>query len=298
MKWNSREYWLKSKTYQGRSVDMARDEAERAFWRSLALELLLRSALTSVHPALNADPQNEGLHLMYAFGIEVKDPRSIPIHAVTARLERIVHGFQKPHREFCDFMMLKRNEEMHTCELPFVAMAENTWLPHYYEVCSVLNGFIGHTLGDYFGTDEAETGHKLIAARQTKKRGEIERRIVEHRGMFERKPADERAGLAAQAVAATAWRHPGTPVHCPACQSSALLDGSLENTSEPKFEDGALVVDQRYLANVLTCGACGLMLRDIEELLVGNVQPHYTITVHTDLHEYYSPDEVDSYMNM
>ena len=76
MKWDPGEYWLKSRAYQARAVEMGRDEPERSFWRSLALEHLLRAALTSVHPALNADPQNEGLHLMYAFGIEIRESRA------------------------------------------------------------------------------------------------------------------------------------------------------------------------------------------------------------------------------
>jgi hypothetical protein len=161
MKWNSREYWLKSKRYQERAVDMHRDEEERSFWRSLALEHLLRSALTHVHPALNADPQNEGLHLLYAFGITVKaEPRSIPIHAVTARLERIIADFKKPQREFCDFMLIQRNEEVHTCDLPFAAMSEREWLPHFYEVCSILNEFIGYSLDDYFDFDETKTARR------------------------------------------------------------------------------------------------------------------------------------------
>ena len=79
MKWDTRQYWLKSKTYQEKAAEVGRDEAERGFWRSLALEHLLRSALTSIHPALNADPQNEGLNLFHAFGFEIKgEPRAIP----------------------------------------------------------------------------------------------------------------------------------------------------------------------------------------------------------------------------
>ena len=101
MIWDSERYWQKSKAYMQIATQGERGSWERSFWRALGLEFLLRAALTKIHPALNADPQNEGLNLLYAFGIPVKgEPRSIPIHAVTARLERIIERFQKPQREF------------------------------------------------------------------------------------------------------------------------------------------------------------------------------------------------------
>jgi len=301
MKWDPGEYWLKSRTYQARAAEMGRDEPERSFWRSLALEHLMRAALTNVHPALNADPKNdEGLNLLYAFGIEIKgEPRSIPIHAVTARLERIIKSFQKPQREFCDYLMMQRNEEVHTCELPFKAMSEAKWLPHYYEVCSILNEFLRKTLEDYFGADEAKTARQLITARSSAKRGEIERRIAAHRAVFQGKLAEEQGALAgAQRAAATGWPHPATRTTCPSCKSDALLIGSVEGTSEPIFADGGLVIEQRFLAASLNCGACELQLRDVEEIVLAGVEPHYTLTVHTDLHEFFEPDDLDFYMNM
>ena len=218
---------------------------------------------------------------------------------MTARLERIVKSFQKPQREFCDYLMIQRNEEVHTCGLPFKAMSEAKWLPHYYEVCSILNEFLGKTLDDYFGADEAKTARQLIAARSSAKRGEIEKRVAAHRAVFADKPADEPTAIAgAQRAAATGWPHPATRTTCPACKSDALLTGSVEEASEPIFADGGLVIEQRFLASSLTCGACGLQLRDVEEIILGGVEPHYTLTVHTDLHEFFEPDDTDWYMNM
>lgn len=300
MKWDPREYWLKSRAYQARAVDLARAQDERSLWRALALEHLLRAALTRVHPALNADPQNEGLNLLYAFGFEIKgEPRSIPIHAVTARLERIIPDFRKPHREFCDFMLLRRNEEMHACSLPFEHMTEGQWLPHYYEVCQTLNGFLEHTLDEYFGADEAAIADQLIKARKSEKREEIQRRLVRHRELFERLGDDERLALvAAQTAAASGWEHPASRTRCPSCRSTARLSGTLERSSQPTFVDGALVVDEQYFANSMLCAACGLQLGDVEELVLAGLEPHYTLTVHTDLHEFYSPEDIDPYMNM
>src|SRR5260370_861815 len=83
MIWDSDQYWKKAIRYAEIASQTERERWERPFWLSLALEFLARSALTKIHPALNADPEGEGLNLLYAFGFELKgQPKSLPIHAV------------------------------------------------------------------------------------------------------------------------------------------------------------------------------------------------------------------------
>ena len=301
MKWSSHGYWLKSKTYLARAVEAGRHNEERALWRSLSLEHLLRSALTHVHPALNADPQNEGNNLLYAFGFNVQgEPRSIPVHSVTSRLEKIIEPFKKPEREFCDFFLMKRNEEMHTADVPFATMAEAEWSPRYYEVCKILNEFIGHTLEEYFGPEEAASAGQVIQARQSAKLGDVKKRIARHEAAFVSLSDQAREALAtAQSAAASGWLDEHlTGTKCPACGSVSRLTGTLERTSEPIYKEGAFMVEKVFLANTLVCGACALHLRDIEEVLLAGVQPHFSALVHTDLHEFYEPDEDHFYMNM
>jgi hypothetical protein len=127
--WDSDGFWLKSKTYIERANEKDHASAEFAFWSSLALEFLARSALTKVHPALNADPQQD-TNLLYGFGFEIAgQPRSLPIHSVFARLEKIVPDFGKPQRDLCDFIGLLRNQELHTAELPFEDLKASKWCP-------------------------------------------------------------------------------------------------------------------------------------------------------------------------
>ena len=195
--------------------------------------------------------------------------------------------------------MLKRNEEVHTSDLPFATMREGQWLPHYYEACGILNESVGETLESYFGEEEARTASEMIDIRKSKKRTDIKKRIKEHREEFQGKSETERDMLqATQKTAATGWQAPATTRECPACRSQARLVGTLEGTSEPMFRDGSFVLEQRFLANELTCGACALKLRNIEELMLGNVDFHYNMVVQTDLHEFYEPEDINGYMNM
>src|SRR6266404_4306098 len=94
--WDWNALWLKAKTFIDKANALDHDDPEFGLWSALALELLGRAALSHIHPALNADPRDEK-SLFYALGLPiVEQPRSIPAHTVSARLERLINGFSKP----------------------------------------------------------------------------------------------------------------------------------------------------------------------------------------------------------
>src|SRR5215510_7722505 len=109
--WDPNLLWNKAVSYANRASDGV--AGEETLFSCLALELLARAALTAIHPALNADPQNEGAHIMYACGIPMRagQPKSVPVHAVFARLEAAYPVF-KPHRPICEYLITLRNEEV------------------------------------------------------------------------------------------------------------------------------------------------------------------------------------------
>src|SRR5438128_2182406 len=109
--WESNDLWLKAKTFIGRAHALDHDDPDVGLWSALALELLGRAALSHISPALNADPRDER-NLFYALGLPgVEQPRSIPAHTVSARLERFIQGFGKPQGALFDYMALQRNIE-------------------------------------------------------------------------------------------------------------------------------------------------------------------------------------------
>lgn len=297
--WDPEQYWNKARLYARRALEDGREDWERAFWAALALEFLARSALATIHPVLNADPQNEA-NLFYALGYDIKgQPRSLPVHAVLGRLGRLVPDFDKPTKEFCDFFIIVRNRELHTTELAFQGLTESEWLPRYYRATKILCGFIGRELAELVGTDTAATADLLIEALESDKRTEVLQNIAAHRAVFEAKPEDERERLSAeQSVLAGIWTGAVATATCPSCSSLAKLTGELERESEPMFEDGALHVEETYLASRMECGACDLTLKDIHEIHHAGLDPHFKRVVETDLHAYFDPEYYEEYNNM
>jgi hypothetical protein len=94
------------------------------------------------------------------------------------------------------------------------------------------------------------------------------------------------------------WIGTQTRVKCPACDSWARLQGTIERVSRPIYDGGELYVKNVVLANRLECKAGGLVLADIDELHTAEIEPHFEYNEVTDLHEYHEADYGPEYDNM
>jgi hypothetical protein len=299
MKWDSEALWLKARKYVDKANELQHTDPDFPFWSALALEFLARSALSHIHPTLNADP-GDPHNLLYALGFDVAGhPRSIPIHSVYLRLEKTIPGFAKSQRELCDYMGLMRNEELHTGELGFAALPESKWLPRYYEVCRVLCGSMGKTLVDYLGVELAGPAEHLIATLSEELITSVRSKIAAHARVFEDKPTEEQESLRTLAESRARLTPTGLTTHpCPACGSDGLLRGDLIKQLRPEYEEEMLLVDQEYLAVEFKCLACDLALHSPEEVAPSGIEPRFSQRRATSLHELFEPEYYDEYMNM
>jgi predicted RNA-binding Zn-ribbon protein involved in translation (DUF1610 family) len=297
--WDSDSLWLKANTFIDKAIAVGQAHPDFGLWAALALELLARSALAKIHPALNADPQDDK-NLLYAFGFPVVgQPRSLPAHSVYLRLEKILPDFRKPQRELCDYMALRRNAEIHTGEVAFPPADTSKWQPQFYGVCRVLCGAVGKSLDQFLGADLASAADKMIDAFAKGQEKAVKDKIAAHAKVFAAKPPEERTKLADIADQQTKMLRIGSVRRtCPACGSFGVLRGERIKELEPKYEDGQLVVDVEYLATEFQCLACGLHLATIDEIGIAGLELVFTVTTSTDLHERFQPEYEDDYQNM
>jgi predicted RNA-binding Zn-ribbon protein involved in translation (DUF1610 family) len=297
--WDTEALWLKARTYIDKANALEHDNPDFGLSSALALEFLGRAALSHIHPALNADPKDEK-NLFYSLGLQlVEQPRSIPLHSVSARLENFIPAFVKPQRTVFDYMALRRNVELHTGDLGFVGVHADSWLPRFYAACKVLCESMGKTLADLFGGKVGSAAEKIVAAFANAQEKTVKDRISKHAKEFAAKPAEERKKLAEEAEARTMMLPLGRVAHdCPACGSQGILAGKLIKESEPVYEEGELLVKLEYLADEFRCPACGLHLTSIDEVGLSGIDLHFTETTSTSLHENFQPEWEDEYENM
>ncbi len=297
--WDSKQLWMKAKAYAEKANQVSHNNPHFPFWSALSLELLARAALTKIHPVLNADPR-EDVNILYGCGFSVSgQPKSIPVHSVFLRLEKTVPGFTKAQREVCDFLSLLRNQELHSAELPFVNLKESKWLPRYYEACKILCGFLKKTLRDLFGDDIAATAEMLISALAKATETTVRKRIADCAKSFNKKTRDERKKLTLEARIAIRRVGPGKKRElCPACKTEGLLSGHLIKEQAPEYVDDRLLINQELLVTQFECFACGLNLGSVEEVSIAGIEPRFTSSRETDLHELYQPEFEEEYDNM
>ncbi len=297
--WDSKSYWLKSKLYIKKAMENRQNQWEYPFWCSLSLEHLARALITKLHPVLNADPQNEGLHIMYALGFHlIEQPKTIPIHSVLARLQKLVPEFQKPHKDFCDYFLVLRNQEVHSGKLAFESLNLAKWQPRFFEVCRLFSELLGHKLDELLGTDLAGAAIKIINAMKSKKVSMVKKEISIFKKKFNSKTKNEKLDLKKRSESLFLSSGSFTKIECPACGCWGRLDGDFVKAAEPRYEDDLLIAEHIFLARIFACVSCGLKLNDIEEIHIAGLNSTFSSDVATNLHELFESEYYEDYMNM
>lgn len=298
--WSEEELWLKGRLYVQRGLDAGREGSLYPFWMTLALEFISRAALSKINPVLNADLRHEN-NIFFGLGLESPGtPRTLPIHAVYSRCVRFVPGFELSHQNFCDFLGLQRNTELHTGSLPFENMKLQEWLKGYYEVTEILCQHLGRELEDLFGDDEAEAARELLKASADGLETSVKGTIAAHKKVFDTKPDEERAQLREDArirSQASFEIMTSKAVDCPACSSPNLVRGRDIGRSTPYYEEEALLEDVTILSQSYYCRACGLNLPTLAHLQCAGIEPQFTVPEETDLHQHQEFDYYEDEYN-
>jgi hypothetical protein len=296
--WDSEGLWKKAKLFMDDASEHEHASPEFAFSASLALECLGRSALTKVHPVLNADPRDDA-NILYACGYSFAKPRSLPAHSVYLRLEKVIDQFRKPHRELCEFLALQRNAHVHTAELPYENLGTGKWLARFYDTVAVLHAFLGKPLDQFLGSEEAHMAAEQIKTLNESVLSAVKAKISAHQKLFEAKPEDEKKRLldATSSIFSDASYNQHTCT-CPACGGRGKLTGTRFKELPEQYSEGELFMDVEYLATSFQCKACDLSLGSIEEIAHAGLPTHFTKVESTSLHDLYEPEHDREYDNM
>lgn len=264
-------------------------------WAALALELLARSALASVSPALLAEPDKDHRYLLHALGrgAEKTSRKSIASVQVLQLCSTIFAEFTEEDKNVATAIINRRNEELHSGTAAFIEYPSSKWLAGFHKACKALCKAQGKELADFYGDAEADNAEEMLAAQRTVVKGHVESKIAAHRKVFDAKPKDERDKIAATAqklAAELAWKgyH---KTKCPSCGCWAGIQGDVYGRESVSHEDGEVVVRRPVSPRSLSCSACDLRLMGYAELDSAGLGGRYTRTSH------YSPEEYFGLVN-
>jgi hypothetical protein len=295
--WESEGLWKKAKLFMDQANESDHGSSEFAFFSSLALECLARSALTKVHPVLNADPREDS-NVLYACGYTFAKPRSLPAHSVYLRVEKVIDPFQTQHRELCEFLALQRNAHIHTADLPYENLGTEKWLARFFDTVSVLHVFLGKPMSDFLGEDETRMAAELVKTLNQNVLSGVKSRVAAYQKVFDSKSADEKKKLEDAASILTFPGHNQHACGCPACKNKALLTGRRFKELPEQYADGELFNEVEYLATAFKCTSCDLSFSSIEEIAHAGLPTHFKKSESTSLHDLYEPEHYQEYDNM
>ena len=299
---NYNSLFNKSRQFVGKSVEArnAGQLGECQLWAANALELLAKSTLAKIHPALVAAPQNDE-SLLAACGVAAqsgfKNYRTISAKTAYTRIHRLSGSNSTFDHEFCSDIAERRSAELHSGETPYLDMKLDDWLPQYWSICKVLLALQKKTLSDWLDSDEATMAEGVIHERITALQHAVEAKIKASRRRFEDQypegsigresleKLEQRKAKEAPVLKFylddSAWAYPykgvvgrGTikPEKCPACGCRGELaykpihDDSIELEPYQRF----LVKPDQPLG--FRCETCGLQLDGTEELDAAGVE--------------------------
>ncbi|MGX1203535.1 hypothetical protein [Marinobacter sp. MBR-105] len=299
--WSKDALFSKAQRYADIMADKNHSDWEFGFWSALTLEVLVRASIANISPALLADGKDWN-NVLYAVGVEPNQqkftPKSSDISDLLKRAESLFSSFTREMLNFSVAHINKRNSELHSGALPFDGAGSASWLPMFYSVCKVLVEEIGESLESLVGEDIAEEAEEHIQALEDESAKSVKGTINAHQTIWEEKPEEEREKLSKQAELLST-RHHGHRVACPACGSTALVQGRSTGAPKTTVDEDGIIEKQTMLPSSFECVACGLKIAGYSKLVACGLGNTYISTSHYDAVEYFDIDiesEVDSMM--
>lgn len=248
------------------------------FWSSLALELLVRAALSRISPVLLADNKHwQNLHYALSGGSPSISftPTSIGTKEVLSRLTELLPTFNKEIAGFCAKHADRRNAELHSGEMAFSSYGTSQWLAPFYQACKVLLESIDKSLEDIFS--DPLTAENMIDSLQDKAAKAVQQDIAAHARVWSSHTEEERQDAMAKAIQ---WARPqvGHRVLCPACNSQALINGSPSGSVSTTLTKDSVEERQGVIPASFQCIACGMKIVGHSKLAACGLGDAFTMT--------------------
>lgn len=297
MSWEQEPLWTKARLFIERAFEQQQDDEQFGLWAAFSLELLARSAVSSVSPTLLADSDQNQRNLLYALGRgAVKyQAKSIGASQVLQLCKTLFEGISEADVTAGMALVNRRNEELHSGGAAFEEYPTNQWLVGFHRICKTLCEAQSKRLEDFYGEDEAVKAVEMMSAANEETKSRVKGLIVSHKRVFDEKSADEKRdaiGMSEKQSLEAHWRG-GRQVTCPACGAKASIQGENYGKESVTVTDDEVMIRQPMIPRSLRCLSCGLHLRNVGELDAAGLGGRYTSTSYDSAADYFGLRELD-----
>lgn len=297
MSWEKDTLLSKSKIFFDKAFQEDKENIFFGLMCAMGLETLARAALAKISPTLLAEPDKDHLNLLHALnlGSAKTAKKSIATAQVLVLCKTLIPEFTEEHLKSASAIVNRRNEEVHTGTAAFLEYKTQQWIEGFYKCCKVLSDFLGQTLNDIFGEEEAKAAEVILKETETKVVEKTKSLIAAHTKVFEAKPEEEINELRAESekqgeILSHAKHH---RVKCPACSSVATVTGDIYGKDQIEHANDEIIVRQTVIPTKFSCTACALRLNGYGQLSTAGVGDHFNHRTHYTPEEYYDMVSVD-----
>lgn len=293
--WSESMLLRKARLYEQRADAEEAGSSLEALWSLMAFEFLARASLARVHPALLADPQGGGDHLLFGFGFGTpKSPRSIAMKTVLLRCQVVIDEFTDADVKEATALLNFRNGELHTGSTVLEELQNSTWMPQFFRLSAVLLRHLGLEMDEFFSEDQAESARQVIADLAQATESDVTERIADRRRRFAEINDPERARLMAlgtdSSVAEINWMKVAT---CPSCGTRSPIRGEVSEFAQPRVGADEIELSAKVLPTGFRCPACELELSDHGEMHYAGLGDQYSVVRTEDPVDFYGIDPLD-----
>lgn len=288
----SETLFAKSQVYitRGLRAKNQNDFEEYQLWSSLALELLAKSSLSSIHPALVADPTHYQ-SLFAACGRTLSaDVKTITAKTLFERLSHISQKFDKRTQKFCEQLALRRNSEIHSGESPFAGTSPDSWENKFWHATHVILEIQNLELDIWLGSTGAQAPSQLLKDARSAIEMVVQTKISHAREDFEKshKNKAKREQIIKESKSPISGGHYDKftfsideyqLTDCPACTGSGFIGGTLwdEQVSQEYDQEDPFTeyIELTYSSEEFLCPVCNLHLVGTQEVSATNLPEEF-----------------------
>lgn len=275
---------------------------EYQLWASLALELLGKSSLSTVHPALVADPTHYQ-SLFAACGRSLSpNVKTIAAKTLFERLGHISKKFDLRLQQFCEKLALRRNSEIHSGESPFSGMNIDAWEKEFWYAVQTMLSLQDKDLDEWVGAAGSSIPKQLLIDANRAVQMAVQIRITYSKEDFEKKYKNPtvREDLIAKSHDIRYQEyidHFNDDIEsyelyeCPACKSMGILGGVLMDSEFSGYKDENPFIgymDNMYISEEFYCAICHLHLFGEREINAAKIPEEFNKIEEEELD--FSPD--------
>ena len=267
----------KSKVFVQRALTSKTRREREAYqlWAALALELLGKAALASIHPCLVANPEHLN-SIFAAAGIRIGvDVRTITARTVYKRLSILSREFDRKVMDSCIAVTEKRNAELHSGDSPFSGSKFTNWEARYWYAADLILKMLGMTFDEWIGPNDAKESSEIVVQIREATKKAVAQRIAICEEKVASRPRRIKAGEFTQNGDHT-WI-----AECPACENEGEMVGMSwhEQTIDTEFDDPTEewydLIETQYCGEEFVCPFCNLHLYNYEELDASGIETEY-----------------------